>query len=78
MRIIGWNRGFKSKDSQEANAVEMSAMKTQLIAYCLRRSAPTFLPDGGDTDLVKLSLKRLNSFGSAATVFQFERCPQIS
>jgi hypothetical protein len=45
-----------------------------LTAHCLRRPSPPFLLDGGDTDLVKLSPERLNSFGPTATVFQLENC----
>jgi hypothetical protein len=47
---------------------------SQLPADCLRRSPPPFPLNGGNTDLVKLLPKRLDSFGSTATVFQFESC----
>ena len=61
-------RTHKRRTTSESS--EIFAIKSQLTAPpCLRRSAPRFLPNVGDTEMVKLSPKRLDSFSAMAKVF---------
>jgi len=55
-------------------ALAATSLATIVFLFFVNLVSVQFLLNGGNTDLVKLSTKRLDSFGSTATVFQFERC----